>query len=64
MSLAIWKMMIATDFRHLPFPGGLLDQPEWLMIDLFTLSWRKAVLKEQVKSPLAGHGIKPRVAFG
>ena len=29
--------MQATDWQFLPFPGGLLDQPEWLMDDLFTI---------------------------
>lgn len=56
--------MIATDFRHLPFPGSLLDQPEWLMADLFTLSWRRAVLKEELRSPMAtGLLGKPYLAF-
>ena len=57
--------MVATEFRHLPFPGALVNQPEWFMADLFTLSWRKAVLKEQLQSPSAmGMLAKPRVAFG
>jgi hypothetical protein len=47
-------MMVATDFHHLPFEGGLLDQPEWLMADLFTLTWRKSVLKEMSKKPPGG----------
>jgi len=51
MSLAIYKMMVATDWRHLPYPGGLLDQPDWLMADLFTLAWRKNVLKEMAETP-------------
>lgn len=54
MSIPIYKMMVATDFRHLPFPGGLLDQPEWLTLDLFTLIWRKSVLKEMAKAPPGG----------
>ena len=29
--------MQATDWNFLPFPGGLLDQPEWIMDDLFII---------------------------
>jgi hypothetical protein len=38
-------MMEATDWRFLPYGGGLLDQPDWLMADLFTLSHEKAWIK-------------------
>lgn len=54
LSLAIWKAMEATNWQHLPYPGGLLDQPEWLLVDLYTLAWRKAVIKESLKSPIQG----------
>jgi len=37
----------------LPFDGGLLDQPEWLLEDLLTISWIKSHLEEQVKPPPA-----------
>lgn len=50
MSIPIYKMMVATDWRHLPFAGGVLDQPEWLWADIFTLIWRKAILKEAGRS--------------
>jgi hypothetical protein len=53
-SIAIYKMMVATDWRHLPYPGGLLDQPDWLLADLFTLAWRKNALKEMSKAPPRG----------
>ena len=30
-----------TGWKYLPFEGGLLDQPDWLMQDLATISvWR------------------------
>jgi len=65
LSMAIWKAMEATSWRHLPFPGGLLDQPDWLIHDLYTLAWRKQVLRDQLASPMAsGVVAKPRVAFG
>lgn len=60
MSLAIWKAMEATQWRHLPFPGNLLDQPDWLIHDLYILSWRRSVLRELAKSPLAA----AKQAFG
>jgi hypothetical protein len=31
-------MMKSTDYQFLPFGGGLLDQPEWLMEDIVTLA--------------------------
>ncbi len=33
-SYGVWVMVRATEWRHLPYPGGLMDQPEWLMHDL------------------------------
>lgn len=65
LSLAIWKAMEATDWQHLPFPGNLLDQPDWWIHDAFTLSWRKQVLRDQMKAATARSAFgKPRVAFG
>jgi hypothetical protein len=37
-SWKVWTWMEATGGRHLPYPGGLMDQPESLMDDLFTIS--------------------------
>ena len=37
-SLAIWKLMRATDWKHLPYPGSLLEQPDWLISDLLNIS--------------------------
>jgi len=54
LSIPIYKMMVATDFRHLPFGGALLDQPDWFILDLLTLAWRKSVLKEMAKNPPGG----------
>jgi len=63
LSLAIWKAMEATQWRHLPFPGGLLDQPDWLIHDLYIISWRRAVLKDASKS-LSSHLGVERDKFG
>jgi len=62
LSLPIWKAMEATSWRHLPFPGGLLDQPDWLIHDLYVLAWRRHVLEEQKESPVSM--TKKRVFFG
>lgn len=32
-----WMRMEATGWKFMPYPGGLLDQPEWLMQDLFRI---------------------------
>lgn len=59
--------MEATSWRHLPFPGALLDQPDWLIHDLYVLAWRKHILEEQQKGPVlhAKPGVgKRRVFFG
>jgi hypothetical protein len=31
-------MCEALDWRHLPYSGGILDQPDWLMEDLMTIA--------------------------
>lgn len=41
--------MEATGGRHLPYPGGLMDQPEWLMEDLFTISAEAQRVKRDLK---------------
>ena len=34
-------------WRFLPHPGGLLEQPEWLMEDLLTWRWLANKVKKQ-----------------
>ncbi len=41
--------MEATGWKFLPFPGGLLDQPGWLMDDLFTLAVEKQQIEDAMK---------------
>jgi len=48
LSWRTWRLMEATDWRFLPYPGGLLDQPDWLMADLLTIGG----LSQQVKNML------------
>jgi hypothetical protein len=38
LSWQIWTRMEATGGKHLPYPGALLDQPDWLMQDLFVIT--------------------------
>lgn len=41
--------MEATGWKFLPYPGGLLDQPEWLMQDLFRIRAASERVKEKSK---------------
>jgi len=55
----LWKMMEALDWRFLPSAGGMLDQPEALMEDLLTISWRRDVIESRRKA-----GLDPRFNTG
>ena len=46
--------MEGFDWKFLPEPGGLLDQPDWLMDDLTTISWRKNVIEDMLKEAPSG----------
>lgn len=41
----MWSQMKAIDWAHLPNAGGLLDQDELLMTNIFTIQWEYEVLK-------------------
>lgn len=43
--------MESTDWRFLPYSGGLLDQPDWLIADLLTISG----LSQQVRKMVSPH---------
>lgn len=43
-SWIIWTWMEATDWRFLP--SQLMNEPEWLMQDLFTISAEKRRIEE------------------
>jgi hypothetical protein len=34
------------EWRHLPFPGTLLEQPDWWMHDYFVLEWRMGLRRD------------------
>lgn len=39
--------MEAMGWKHLPYTGGLLEQPEWLIEDLLTISSLSGRIKKQ-----------------
>ena len=41
------------EWRHLPYPGGLLEQPDWLFADLYTIAWRRSWIDEHAVSGIA-----------
>jgi hypothetical protein len=41
--------MEAFDWKYLPYAGGLLDQPDWLIADLLTIQHEKAVIEKEIK---------------
>lgn len=49
LSWKVWVMLETMEWKHLPYAGGILDQPEWLMEDLYTLSARRSALKSAMK---------------
>ena len=50
LSWRVFTWMEATNWRHLP--SELMDQPEWLMDDLFTLASELEVIKNANKKPV------------
>jgi hypothetical protein len=44
--------MEITNWRFLPYSGGLLDQPDWLLGDLLALNQTSNQLREQIKPPV------------
>lgn len=44
----VYQLMAATGWRFLPYPGGLLDQPEWLIDDLLTISYNHTIIERMM----------------
>jgi len=42
----VWSQMAATDWKHLPAGGGLLDQPEALWNDVLTIEFMNRRIQE------------------
>ena len=49
-SWMVWVRMEATGWKFLPYPGGLLEQPDWLMQDLFRIRAASERVKETLKN--------------
>jgi len=49
LSWRIWCLVESHGWEKLPFAGGLLDQPDWLLEDLSTISWRKQVIEDMMQ---------------
>ena len=47
VSLPLYQLYLAFDGQHLPWPGGLLDQPDWWIHDVNLLAERKAKLRRE-----------------
>jgi hypothetical protein len=45
----VWTLLESTGWRHLPMPGGLLDQPDALMSDVAIIAWLSAIVEKHVK---------------
>ena len=53
LSWKVWVLLENMEWRHLPYPGGLLEQPDWLFDDLFTIAWRRRWVDEHAVSGIA-----------
>ena len=42
------KILESFGWEKLPYEGGLLDQPAWLIEDLMTINWRKGIVKDML----------------
>ncbi len=45
----VWTMLEATEWRHLPQAGGLLDQDEALMSDLAAIGARSSIVRQMIE---------------
>lgn len=54
---AVFTQLQATDWRHLPYVGGLLDQPEALWNDVLTIAGLERRIRNVLdKKPAAPAG--------
>lgn len=40
-------MLDALEWSHLPYSGGIMDQPEELMEDVAIISWLAGIIRDQ-----------------
>lgn len=43
----MWTMLEAMEWAHLPYGGGLMDQPEELMENVAIISWLAGIIRDQ-----------------
>jgi len=48
-SFECWKLVDVFGLECLPHLGKLLEQPDWLVKDLFTIAWRKKEVENMLK---------------
>jgi len=48
---AVFTQLNATDWRHLPYAGGLLDQPEQLWNDVITIAGLERRIRKLMDKP-------------
>jgi hypothetical protein len=46
----VWRYMEAFDWRFLPYPGGLMQQPARVLDMLLIVNWRKGLLEKLLKN--------------
>ena len=46
LAYAVWSQMQATEWKHLPFAGGLLEQPEALWDGVMKIEFMNRRTKE------------------
>jgi hypothetical protein len=52
----VLRMLDAIEWRHLPYAGGLLDQPEQLMTNIFTImKWRHIYQAQAAANEMEAH---------
>jgi hypothetical protein len=49
LSWRIWTFMDATDWKHLPDQGGVLDQDEGIIEDVTLLSYMSSLVRDELK---------------
>lgn len=47
-----YTLLESIEWRALPVAGGLLEQPEALMDDIATISWREKQIRDRLDSPV------------
>lgn len=48
LAWTVWVLLESTGWAHLPFQGGILEQPEAIMSDVSTIAWLASIIKDSV----------------